>query len=871
MAADQRDNADPPISMADPTPSPRRWIPLRHGWQRRRLKRWALRIVKVLAVVLVLAVVFVAIFGWWSIRRPFPDTDGDFTIAGLDGPVDIIRDKNGVPHIYASTAHDLFLAQGLVHAQDRFWQMDVWRHIGAGRLSEMFGEDQVDTDTFLRTLGWAAIVEDELAIASPESLTALNGYSAGVNAYLADRSPSELAFEYTILELVNHAYDPEPWTPLHTLTWGKVMAWDLRGNMDEEINRALLLGTMTPEELQLIYPDYRSDHPVITTDGIAQRGTGISPPPVTPGLALRRVQAGAASLDALTGGGGDGIGSNSWVISGEHTASGMPILANDPHLGIQIPSIWYQIGLHCEPVTTECPYDVVGFSFAGVPGVVIGANQSIAWGLTNLGPDVMDLYVERLDPNDRTRYEVNGQFVPMDVTTDIIDVAGGESVEIEIHHTRHGPVVSGTYGRLDDFAAESGLEPPEPYAIALRWTALDVNPPITEPILRLNAAKDFQEFRSALSLFAAPAQNVVYADRSGNIGYQAPGRIPIRAAGDGRIPVPGWTDEFEWTGFIAFDDLPTVFNPPEGYVVAANNPVVDGRYPHLLTTDWNHGHRAARIVEMIESVDRFDIETVAAMQVDTFNPNAADLVPSLLAVDVGPQPEIVRTAHEVLSGWGLYNEKDSAGAAVFEATWREILSGLFDDDLPEGIDPLGGARWFEVVRGLIAQPSHRFWDDATTTVVETRDDVLLGAFADAVAMLASRFGDDPNEWRWGDLHRATFENQTLGQSGIGPIEMLLNRGPVRVGGGTDIVNAVGWTPGNGFLVDWIPSMRMIVDLADLDSSLSINSTGQSGHPYHARYDDFMQMWADGEYSPMRFSKETVTRSSTELLQLSPAR
>jgi penicillin amidase len=828
----------------------------------KRLAAWTASLVITLVVLVVVA-------GFWSSRRPFPIVDGEITVPGLAARVDVIRDPQGVPHIYASTAADLFLAQGYVHAQDRFWQMDVWRHIGAGRLSEMFGEDQVETDVFLRTMGWDRLAADQLATASDEARAVLDAYTAGVNAYLRERSPSEIALEYTILELANHSYDPAPWTPVDTLTWGKVMAWDLRGNMDGEIDRALLLGRMTPDELQALYPPYPADHPVIATDGPARPGPGITPPVVTSSLALADLRAGAERLDALTGGGGDGIGSNSWVVSGALTDTGSPLLANDPHLGIQIPSIWYQVGLHCTPVTEDCPYDVAGFSFAGVPGVVIGHNRDIAWGLTNLGPDVMDLYVERVDPTNSDRYEVNGEFVPMEVRREVIEVAGGDAVTIDVRATRHGPVVSGVYGRLDDFARESGLDTPDPHVIALRWTALDAGPAIVEPLLALNMATNWNEFRAALELFEVPAQNVIYADRLGNIGYQTPGRIPIRAAGDGRLPVPGWTDDYEWTGFIPFAELPTVFNPPEGYIVTANNAVVDGRYPDLITYDWNYGHRARRIVDMIQATDSFDIETVAAMQNDTYNLNGEWLTPLLLDLDLRGAAPAAQEAQRVLATWSSFNEKDSAGAAIFEATWSELLDAAFSDDLPEGVSAPRGGRWYEAVLGLAAQPEHRLWDDAATPQRETRDDILRSALIAAVEYLDDRFGGEPIEWRWGDLHRATFENQTLGRSGIGIVEARLNRGPVRVGGGTDIVNATGWTPEEGFEVDWVPSMRMIVDVADWDRSITVHTTGQSGHAYHPHYTSMIQPWADGEYYPMRFSEAAVSRDSADLLQLVP--
>ncbi|MGI9643501.1 MAG: penicillin acylase family protein, partial [Acidimicrobiia bacterium] len=322
----------------------------------------------VLFVVVIVAVVFIALFMRASVRRAFPQTEGTIQIDGLTSEVEVIRDSMGIPHIYADSLDDLFLAQGYVHAQDRFYQMDFWRHISYGRLSEMFGSSQSDTDQFLRTMGWGALAERQYRQESPDVQQILDRYADGVNAYLATESPSDLSFEYTVLEVLNHSYTPENWTAAQSLAWGKVMSWDLGGNLGKELGRAMALGTLPPDRVQQLYPPYPGDRhpyiiPALTDEAMAEEAALMVPPD-----ALREL-AGASSavraLADLTGGPGDGIGSNSWAVSGEHTPTGSPMLMNDPHLSIQMPSIWYQVGLHCRTVTPECPYDVAGFSFAG--------------------------------------------------------------------------------------------------------------------------------------------------------------------------------------------------------------------------------------------------------------------------------------------------------------------------------------------------------------------------------------------------------------------------------------------------------------------------------------------------------------------------
>jgi penicillin amidase len=824
--------------------------------------KWAL-----ITLVVITVVALVLVF--WLTRRPFPQVSGEAVIHGLDGEVEIIRDDGGVPHIYASSLHDLFLAEGYVHAQDRFWQMDTWRHIGTGRVSEMFGQDQVETDSFLRVMGWEALAEQQYQTASQLGREALDAYTAGVNAYIAERSPAELGFEYSVLDLINHDYAPEPWTATDSIVWGKVMAWDLRGNMDEEIARSLILDDFTPDELALLYPAYPEENPVIVRNSLPRvSGASLAPFPVN---ALQTIGAttldNIAQVDLVTGRNGMGIGSNSWVIGPDRSATGAAILANDPHLGIRMPSIWYQVSLHCEPITSACPLDVTGFSFAGMPGVIIGHNNQIAWGFTNLGPDVMDLYVERINPDDPNQYLYDDEWVDMDVSTETIEVAGGEPVTVTVRKTRHGPIISDNYGILEDFSDTAGIPLPTDYAISLRWTALDAGNAIVDAALQLNLAQDFDQFRDALRLFDVPAQNVVYADRAGNIGYQAPGKIPIREGWDGRVPVPGWSHEYEWSGFVPFDDLPFLYNPEEGYIVTANNPVVDDSYPFLITTDWNYGDRAARIVAMIEADPSIDVADVAAMQRDTLNPHAARLVPWIVDVDLAGEDEIYRQARQILLDWNQANEVDSAGAAVFEAVWSNLLRLTFHDDLSEDLWPAGGSRWSIAVAEMLPYPNLRFWDDRTTTPVETGDEILRLSFIAGVDELIDLLGDDPASWEWGKLHGATFRNETLGESGVGLIEARFNRGPYPVAGGSDLVDATGYWADEGFEVTWLPSMRMIVDFSNLENSLAIHTTGQSGHAYNSHYQDMIEDWADGQLWPMRWRRANIETHSEGTLRL----
>jgi len=825
--------------------------------------------------VVALLLAAVLIVGIFTVRRSFPQVSGEIQLPGLQAPVEVLRDRYGVPRLYADSVHDLFFAQGYVHAQDRFYQMDYWRHLGSGRLAELLGEDALEYDRFLRTLGWARIARQELESADPETLAILQAYADGVNAYLGERSGSALSLEYAVLGLINPAYRPAPWEPLHTLTWAKAMAWNLGGNLDEEIERAILLNSLSPEQLDELYPPYPGDNPTILPEFRAAGGQGQTLRPASAAsLSLEGLQplfAGAGrrvkGLQAVLGPTGPSIGSNNWVISGARTASGKPYLANDPHLSEQIPSIWYEIGLHCRRPSEACPYNVAGFSFAGVPGVIVGHNDRIAWGVTNVGSDVMDLYIEKINPDNPNQYEVNGEWVDMQIVHETLQVGGGEAVDLPVRLTRHGPLITETY-LPEDFSEQAGLELPGAYAIALRWTALEPSS-LFRAILGFNRAQNWEQFREAARFFVVPSQNLVYADVDGNIGYQMPGWIPVRAGGDGRLPVPGWTDEFEWTGYIPFEELPYMFNPERGYIATANQAVVGPDYPYLISTTFDYGFRGRRIVELIESAPGpVDITYLQRMQGDNKNLNAEALVPLLLSLPL--EEEGLETARALLQNWDYDNDMDSAPAALFEVFWAHLLDAAFNDDLPEDYPMGGGDRAIEVVRRLVGQPDSPWWDNRATPEREDRDAIFIQALSGALSELQQRQGRDPARWAWGDLHTVTFHHESLGGTGIAPLDALFNRGPFPTAGGTDLVNATGWDASEAdYTVRSLPSMRLLVDLGNLDNSLAVHTTGQSGHAFHPHYIDLAEQWRTIQYHPLPWSRERVEITAVERLVLQP--
>ena len=823
------------------------------------------RILGIIGIVVLVLALAGGLLGVYTVRRSFPQDNGHFKAAGLQGTVEIYRDKFGIPQIYAGNSHDLFFAQGYVHAQDRFWQMDFWRHITSGRLSEFFGEGQLETDMFLRTVGWRRIAEEEYKLATDEEKLALDSYAEGVNAYISSRSALDLSLEYSILGLIGVPnYRPEPWTPADSLAWAKSMAWDLGGNLDEEIKRAILLQAIGPEMTADFMPLYPADHPVII------------PNPATASVDYSRALVRLNALTALLGSGFEGIGSNDWVIAGSRTTTGQPLLADDPHLSIQMPAIWYEIGLHCTPKGPACPYDVTGFSLAGDPGVIIGHTDRIAWGVTNVGPDVQDLFIEKLNPANPNQYEVNGQWVDMDVRTETLQVRGGDPVELTVRSTRHGPLIDAVYGDahtlISDTVPVNGVALDTSYGLALRWTALEPTL-IFSSVLQLNRAQNWNDFRRALQDWAVPSQNFVYADVDGNIGYQTPGNIPLRQSGDGLLPVPGWTDEYEWTGYIPFDEMPYSYHPPPGSLATANNAVVGPDYPYLISLDWDPGYRAQRIVDLIEAQDKISPEYIAQIHGDDLNLGAQEVLPHLFTAlanfEFGSPGQAL--ALDALHTWDMQMRLDSQPAAVYASFFTALVNDTFRDQVPEDYWPSGGASTWVTLRALLTNPNSVWWDDTLTTAVETRDDILQRAFVEGYAALQERLGSNPDRWTWGALHTSTFRNQTLGKSGVAPIEALFNRGPFATAGGASIVNATSFniTKTDPYAVTSIPSMRMIVDLSDLANSRTIFSTGESGHAYHPNYIDMADLWRTIQYHPMLWNRSDVEGQAAAHLTLTP--
>ena len=879
--------------------------------------RVARRAALVLAGILVVAALVVSVVGVSLVRRSFPQTEGEIKVPGLSGKVDVLRDERGVPQIYGDSLTDIARAQGFVHAQDRFFEMDLRRHVTSGRLSELVGDAGLETDKVVRTMGWRRVAETELPTLDPQTRTTLQAYADGVNAYLRGRSPSQASLEYVVLGTRVSDYQIEKWTPADSIAWLKAMAWDLRGDYSNELARARLSTRVTGAQIAELFPPYdTANTPILTADQWAPRSTPGQVSSSVP-AALRSAATGASSRDvadalgsasaqdayAAVGralgavpalmGRGEGIGSNSWVVGPQRSATGKPLLANDPHLAPGIPGIWYQVGLHCRQKSEQCPLDVAGFSFSGVPGVVIGHNDRIAWGFTNLDPDVSDFYLERVDGNRVLR---GTTWEPLETRREVIKVAGKPDETITVRSTRHGPIMSDVLPALDDAGERSpvpvveGQTPPtqQDFAVSMAWTGLQ--PAKTaDAIFALNVAQDFTEFRQAARLFAVPAQNLIYADVDGHIGYQAPGQVPVRVsafkgAPPGFWPAPGWDETYDWQGDVPFDSMPYSLDPDEGFIVTANQAVTASQTP-FLTTEWDYGYRAQRIRERIEAATKgggtVTTAEMAQIQMDSRNQFAPTLVKALLAVPLaGPgdsdaQVAFTREAQDLLRDWDFTTPADGsragAAAAYYNAVWANLLRLLFDDEVPTGLEADGNSRHMAAVARLLENPKSAWWDNRLTPgVTESRDEILRQAQVEARLELTRKIGKDPDDWRWGRLHTLELTHQVLGGDSVpGIVRSIFNRGDYEMPGGSSIVNANGWRANLGYETSWAPSMRMVVDLGSFDGSTWVNQTGASGHAFNGHYDDQTDDWVEGRQHPWPFTQKAVREATEEELTLAP--
>lgn len=765
--------------------------------------------------------------GLW-LTQSLPRIDGPVQVAGLSAPAEVIRDRNGVAHIRAASEADGYFTLGFVHAQDRLFQMDLYRRIGAGRLAELVGAPALPADRILRTLGIYRLAEKQVAALSPDLRLAVTAYTAGVNAFIAQhRGPWPP--EFTLL-----FYRPEPWTPADSLVLGKLLALMLGGNWTEELRRAALLDRLPPEAVEFFLPT-APDGPLRLTGQTS--GTGE--------MATALLAAVPAFLHPRRA-------SNAWAVTGTRTASGAPILASDPHLGFTAPGIWY-------PVRLTTPQHVVtGATLPGLPLHLLGHTGSVAWGLTTTYGDQTDLFVETVDAADAQRYATPDGPQPFATRRETIRVRFGRDIAMTVRETRHGPVVSDV---LPNAAAQAG----QGRVMALSAVALQEGDRTPEALLGMNRATDADSFRAALRDFHTPQQNVFFADRFGSIGFVAAARVPVRKTDRGLVPGNGASGAQDWTGFLDFDELPQAMDPPSGQIYNGNNRVVDDDYPYFIGADWDLNYRAERIAELLAEGERPRADDHARMQVDTLSPMARDLLPLLLRAmnEVDTLSPAARNAVTRLHGWDHGMDRARPEPLLFSAWMRALAARLFADEM-------GGAfstgQWPRQIRTALTEEP-RWCDDIRTPAAETCPAQVAGALDDAIASLTSAYGADIGNWRWGTAHAVRFTHPAFsfipGLGRLLGIELDSDGGNYTLKRGGFSGSGARFPNGHG------ASYRAVYDLGNLDDSRYAYAPGASGNPYSRWFSDQAPLWRDGLYFRIPATPEDAKRDARGVLALTP--
>lgn len=791
---------------------------------------------------------------WWRIQRPIPNLDGEHILSGLDATVNVLRDRNAIPHIYAETDDDLFRAQGYIHAQERLWQMEQKRRIAHGTLAEVFGAEALDADRFSRTVGFRRAAEAELSELGAEVRRTLEAYAQGVNEYIR-QNEGKLSAEFNLLRL-----HPREWTPLDTVALMKVLAWDFSVNWESELERLLRVTTLGTERASELEHRHASSEVTITD----------SPTPLQAQAAL--VDRAAEVLQAYErikpwiGAHNTASGSNSWVIAPKASASRRALLANDTHMGVQIPVQWYEMHL------ASPSYEVAGASLPGTPGIWIGHNRTVAWGIANALCDVQDLYLEREDPERPGRFELDGEWYEGSAVDEEIHVRGQDRVHIEtVRSSRHGPLIH-------HVASDSRLDLPSGIGFSLRWTGHDPGQTL-QALLAVNRAQKWESFVSALKDWSAPPTSFTYADVDGNIGYTLAGRIPARKKGRGLVPSPGWDSQAAWKEYVPFSDLPRVFNPDSGRIVAANNQVhSDGSGPYL-GDDFDPGWRAEQLTDLLIEKDRYSLRDMAEMQMDTGCGFARRLAPWFGRLE--PTDPYEKLAGELLRKWDFRMGADSSAATVFQYCWRSLLQMTFGGKLGSGQDIFSGASLAPLfpdraspldsalaLADLIERHAESAWyADAETGRPRDRVEILGEALRVAVLRLRRDLGDNTRRWEWGRLHQVRFSH-VLGSARL--LRTYFNRGPFPVGGDAttpmQTADAPLVPPG---LVQSIPNYRQILDTGDWGRSRAVVATGQSGHPLSQHYADQVDMWREGSYHAMPWERKDVEEAAVYRMKLHP--
>ncbi|KJR40980.1 peptidase S45 penicillin amidase [Candidatus Magnetoovum chiemensis] len=799
------------------------------------------------ALIILTAISFLIVCSF--IVRTFPKKDGIIHIKGLKDEAQIYRDEYSIPHIFAKNEDDLMFAYGYVHAQDRLWQLDIIKRAASGRLSEIFGKDTIEIDTFLRTIGFNRIAKEAAKNISADSQNILRAYSEGINAFIANNM-NNLPLEFTLLR-----YKPQKWEIEDTLGLAKLMAFEMNMSWHGDIVLAKIIdkvGINRADEIISALTSYKS---AIIDDLTIASFKSISPEFLESAMKTRtflHIENGYSA-------------SNNWTVSGNKTSTGKPIAASDPHLILSAPSRFYQVHAKYDDL------NVAGVSLVGAPGVIIGRNSFISWGITNMMLDDCDFYIETINPDNPNQYLYDGNWKDMEIIDETIHVKGEADKHITIRLTHRGPIVTDIHKTLKDIKDRT--------AISMRWTAYEKSDEVLA-IYEINKAKNWHQFTDALRSYGAPGQNFIYADVNGNIGYYGAAQIPLRGEGVGYLPMPGQFSAYDWLGFLPFKSNPAIFNTEKGYIATANNKITsnDNSLPYL-SIYWDPDARIKRIDDMLREKAKITVDDVKQIQTDYFSSYAQDINPYIVnALDNLPAKEkitalfddssAINKLKDYIKNWDYIESAQSIPTSIFNVFLSRLIENIYRDKIGEDI-----YKSFLVLSLLplrateeLLKKEKSWWFESKSNPQGLRDEIIVESLIDTIETLISLQGQNIDKWQWGSIHTVTFTH-FLGVNKL--LSYLFNIGPYPIGGSYTSVNKGGYSYSGPFNMLIGPAVRQVFDMSTTDNIQTVISTGQSGQIFNPCYKDQTDLWLRGDYHTLLMNEEKIKTANYYRLILKP--
>lgn len=807
---------------------------------------------RVLLLLLFLIIGFAVIGVYWTFYKPLPDYSSTLSLSGLNSPVDVHWDPYGVPYIYAESEEDLYYTVGYTHAQERLWQMTLQQLAAEGRFAEFLGEDLVEVDKYQRTLGFWETAQNLESQASPEILRLLERYSEGVNDYIKEHS-RDLPIEFTLLDM-----EPLEWTPTHTFAVTRLMSWDQNIYWFSELAYAYLEGKLSTNRLQELFPEYSDRYPTTLNDAQSRAIAEA----LMPALQMEQKRRSLLSME------GSQWGSNAWAVSGEKTESGFPILAGDPHMGLGMPGFWFEMN------QTTPGHSITGATIPGAPFVILGNNGRLAWTITNMMADVLDFFIETPASTNADQYIVDSsanQAENFQYKNELIKVKEGDDVLFRIRVTQNGPVISDLFENEELMGDKM---------VSMRWTGHDMSRE-AEAIYRMNRSRSIDDFEDAVRSFKSPAMNFTYADVEGNVAIFSAGNIPVRAYNpllfrDGSDP------SYSWSGWVPYNELPKLINPPEGFVAHANNKVHTDSYRHHIGSFWAPPSRITRISRYLEQADSITVMNMQELQYDTFSDHAREITEEILPILRSDPDNDFSTALTYLENWDFNYSPTSTAATIFDLFFLNVSRNTIVDEMGnEAYEAFISLNYLpiQVMSRLLTQDSV-YYNIIDSDESETREEIVRQSMLQTIVQLRTEYGDEPISWRWENVNQITLRPPLFAEAADDPeasaalkmiVKNLLSKGPYPVRGNALTVNKAQYEWSDPFRVTLGPSIRRIIDFSNPGRSLSVLPTGQSGNPLSTHFGDQTDMWLEGRYRYIYQDSTFFQQTSFKTMRLEPTR